>query len=36
VGFALSFSTLAARRVLLMSVFYLPAVLAVMVLDRVI
>jgi protoheme IX farnesyltransferase len=35
VSFALSFSTLAARRVLLVSVFYLPAVLLVMVLDRV-
>lgn len=35
VGFALSFSATAARRVLLVSVFYLPAVLAVMVLDRV-
>ena len=36
VSFALSFSTQAARRVLLVSVFYLPAVLAVMVLDRVV
>lgn len=36
VAFALSFSTQAARRVLLVSVLYLPAVLAVMVLDRVV
>lgn len=36
VSFALSFSTQAARRVLLVSVLYLPAVLAVMVLDRVV
>ncbi len=36
VTFALSFSTQAARRVLLVSVLYLPAVLAVMVLDRVV
>ena len=36
VAFALSSSDAAARRVLLVSVFYLPAVLAVMVLDRVI
>jgi len=36
VAFALSFSTRAARRVLLVSVLYLPAVLAVMVLDRVV
>lgn len=35
VAFAVSLSTLAARRVLLTSVLYLPAVLAVMVLDRV-
>jgi protoheme IX farnesyltransferase len=35
VSFALSFSTSAARRVLLVSVLYLPAVLIVMVLDRV-
>ena len=35
VSFALSFSTGAARRVLLVSVLYLPAVLVVMVLDRV-
>jgi protoheme IX farnesyltransferase len=35
VGFAVSLSALAARRVLLTSVLYLPAVLAVMVLDRV-
>ncbi len=35
VSFALSFSTRAARRVLLVSVLYLPAVLLVMVLDRV-
>ena len=35
VSFALSFSTGAARRVLLVSVLYLPAVLLVMVLDRV-
>ncbi|MEE8137255.1 MAG: heme o synthase [Thermoanaerobaculia bacterium] len=34
VAFALSYSAAAARRVLLVSVFYLPAVLAVMVLDR--
>jgi len=36
VAFSLSFSTQAARRVLLVSVLYLPAVLAVMVLDRVV
>ena len=36
VVFALRFSTQAARRVLLVSVFYLPAVLLVMVLDRVV
>lgn len=36
VVFALRFSTQAARRVLLVSVFYLPAVLVVMVLDRVV
>ncbi len=36
VAFALSHSTAAARRVLLVSVVYLPAVLAVMVLDRII
>jgi protoheme IX farnesyltransferase len=36
VTFALSFSTQAARRVLLVSVLYLPAVLVVMVLDRVV
>lgn len=36
VAFALSFSIQAARRVLLVSVLYLPAVLGVMVLDRVI
>jgi protoheme IX farnesyltransferase len=36
VAFSLSFSTSAARRVLLVSVLYLPAVLAVMVLDRVV
>jgi protoheme IX farnesyltransferase len=35
VAFAVSLSALAARRVLLTSVLYLPAVLAVMVLDRV-
>lgn len=35
VAFSLSFSRQAARRVLLISVLYLPAVLAVMVLDRV-
>lgn len=35
VSFALSFSNGAARRVLLVSVLYLPAVLVVMVLDRV-
>jgi protoheme IX farnesyltransferase len=35
VAFALSFSTGAARRVLLVSVLYLPAVLLIMVLDRV-
>jgi protoheme IX farnesyltransferase len=35
VAFAVSLSALAARRVLLASVLYLPAVLAVMVLDRV-
>jgi protoheme IX farnesyltransferase len=35
VAFAVSISALAARRVLLTSVLYLPAVLAVMVLDRV-
>ena len=35
VAFALSYSAAAARRVLLVSVFYLPAVLAVMVLDRI-
>jgi protoheme IX farnesyltransferase len=34
-AFAFSFSTVAARRVLLASVLYLPAVLLVMVLDRV-
>lgn len=36
VAFSLSFSTQAARRVLLVSVLYLPAVLVVMVLDRVV
>jgi protoheme IX farnesyltransferase len=36
VTFALSFTTQAARRVLLVSVLYLPAVLVVMVLDRVV
>ena len=36
VAFALSFSTQAARRVLLVSVLYLPDVLAVLVLDRVV
>lgn len=36
IAFALSFSTQAARRVLLVSVFYLPAVMVVMVLDRVV
>ena len=36
VAFALSFSHQAARRVLLISVLYLPAVLVVMVLDRVV
>ncbi len=35
VTFALSYSLAAARRVLLVSVVYLPAVLAVMVLDRI-
>lgn len=35
VAFAVSISALAARRVLLASVLYLPAVLAVMVLDRI-
>jgi protoheme IX farnesyltransferase len=35
VAFSLSFSRQAARRVLLISVLYLPAVLVVMVLDRV-
>ncbi len=35
VSFALSFSTGAARRVLLVSVLYLPAVMLVMVFDRV-
>lgn len=35
VAFALSFSAVAARRVLLVSVLYLPAVLVIMVLDRV-
>ena len=34
VAFSFSFSTAAARRLLLMSVFYLPAVLAVMLVDR--
>ncbi len=36
VAFSLSFSRQAARRVLLISVLYLPAVLIVMVLDRVV
>lgn len=36
VAFSLSFSHQAARRVLLVSVLYLPAVLVVMVLDRVV
>jgi protoheme IX farnesyltransferase len=36
VAFSLSFSHQAARRVLLISVLYLPAVLVVMVLDRVV
>ncbi len=35
VAFALSHSTVAARRVLVVSVLYLPAVLGVMVLDRI-